>query len=594
MASEAQLNTLQQLYIAYFGRPAEPSGVTYWEGRIDAGMSLDDVANAFTTADEFVAAYGDDTAALVRAAYENALGREVESEEALNFWVNQLDSGAVTPADLMNSFFGTSDATDLAVLNNRTEVAKAYTAAAGANYDAAASKTLLASVDDTQASVDAALEQVGQVPAETPNEALENLQNAQETLDASVEAAAAADDDAPDADDAGYDSFIDAYTAADARAELGQAQTALFSAQSAALTAQQNLASARATTSDAKLDQNLATALNAVKDNAALQTLLQTRDAANARLAADIAADGSNQELLSELRAAIGSYVSAGGSLSVVVDSTSAETIGGLLDDLNTALTVSDPITTAEQTAIDGLVDTVGEYTGFAPAAGNATAQAIKAALDAVVQRDTLAEAADTAQTGVEDEAGLDAVQAAEEAIAARDLLIDANAQAQTTLENAETYFEQFSSLVEAIEAAEAGVQDAIDAFEELGFEAPITVDGPETGTVADDIFVVGSTDGSIAGFNALGDDLLYVGQGFSLVQLGDEVVADKAVGSASVLEVFVQQNGNDAVVYVENQAFNGSETDGDFNGTTITLVGVSADDLSFQNGFLTVADSVA
>lgn len=166
MASEAQLNTLQQLYIAYFGRPAEPAGVTYWEGRIDAGMTLDEVANSFTSADEFVAKYGDDTAALVRAAYQNALGREVESEAALAFWVEQLESGDVTPADLMNSFFGTSDATDLAVLNNRTEVAKAYTAAAGENYDAAASAALLTSVDDTQASVDAALEQVPGVPGE--------------------------------------------------------------------------------------------------------------------------------------------------------------------------------------------------------------------------------------------------------------------------------------------------------------------------------------------------------------------------------------------------------------------------------------------
>lgn len=166
MASEAQLNTLQQLYIAYFGRPAEPAGVTYWEGRIDAGMTLDEVANSFTSADEFVAKYGDDTAALVRAAYQNALGREVESEAALTFWVEQLESGDVTPADLMNSFFGTSDATDLAVLNNRTEVAKAYTAAAGENYDAAASAALLASVDDAQASVDAALEQVPGVPSE--------------------------------------------------------------------------------------------------------------------------------------------------------------------------------------------------------------------------------------------------------------------------------------------------------------------------------------------------------------------------------------------------------------------------------------------
>ncbi|RBA52997.1 hypothetical protein DQ403_20260 [Stutzerimonas zhaodongensis] len=268
MASEAQLNTLQQLYIAYFGRPAEPSGVTYWEGRIDAGTSLDDVANAFTTADEFVAAYGDDTAALVRAAYQNALGREVESDEALNFWVNQLDSGAVTPADLMNSFFGTSDATDLAVLNNRTEVAKAYTAAAGENYDAAASKTLLASVDDTQASVDAALEEIG---AEAPTEPspIEGLDAYQDAIEAQGEAEVA---------------FSDAVVAAKLEADVDNnddgvadafdpvANDYVLQAEQAELGARTDLNNARQTATDAKLQQNVTAAQTNVNEDDARYT----------------------------------------------------------------------------------------------------------------------------------------------------------------------------------------------------------------------------------------------------------------------------------------------------------------------------------
>lgn len=193
MATSAQLNTLQQLYIAYFGRPAEPAGFDWWVNRIDTeGLTLDQIANDFTSADEFVAAYGDDTAALVRAAYQNALGREVESEQALQFWVDQLESGAVTPAQLMNSFFGTDDANDRAVLENRTEVAAAYSQAVrdGATYDQAAASALLGSVDETQASVDAALEQVG-VPGEafTLTAGLEDLNAANAAKETFLESA---------------------------------------------------------------------------------------------------------------------------------------------------------------------------------------------------------------------------------------------------------------------------------------------------------------------------------------------------------------------------------------------------------------------
>lgn len=50
-----ETNTLiQQLYVAYYGRPADPNGLTYWATRLeDNGGDLGEVINAFATSTEF-------------------------------------------------------------------------------------------------------------------------------------------------------------------------------------------------------------------------------------------------------------------------------------------------------------------------------------------------------------------------------------------------------------------------------------------------------------------------------------------------------------------------------------------------------------
>lgn len=36
MAAATYFNQIQQLYIAYFGRPADPVGLTFWATQVDA------------------------------------------------------------------------------------------------------------------------------------------------------------------------------------------------------------------------------------------------------------------------------------------------------------------------------------------------------------------------------------------------------------------------------------------------------------------------------------------------------------------------------------------------------------------------------
>src|SRR5690606_18219423 len=139
---------------------------------------------------------------------------------------------------------------------------------------------------------------------------------------------------------------------------------------------------------------------------------------------------------------AIGEYVAAGGDLSAVVsiaaDPADNVTIGDLLVDLNDALTVSNPITTVEQEEIDDLVDAIGAYTDYTASPDSAAAKAVDAALDKVIQRDALTEAADAAQLAVEGAPALTDVVAAEAAITAREALIQADQNAQSDLADAE------------------------------------------------------------------------------------------------------------------------------------------------------------
>ncbi len=626
MASEAQLNTLQQLYIAYFGRPAEPSGVTYWEGRIDAGMSLDDVANAFTTADEFVAAYGDDTAALVRAAYENALGREVESEEALNFWVNQLDSGAVTPADLMNSFFGTSDATDLAVLNNRTEVAKAYTAAAGANYDAAASKTLLASVDDTQASVDAALEQVGgEAPVDNSEltEALVALQDAQTEEADALAAIALADnaneddgeavvvDDAATANVNELNNWVGAYTEVMAQAELARAETqvgtdevALLNAQSA-LRADRNEVGTSATVTngdyldgDRLTDANLTAALNEIRGDIAatagtatdVSALLNARTEAQSELAGDVAAEGTNRQIATELRAAIVAFAEAGGDLSAELVA-GGDKVSDLLADVNAALAVQEDDAVGGVDELIGTIDTAA-YTDLAPGP-NGTGTAVNSAITVIEERDALEDAVVQAQASLTATSlGRDLADV-EALIEARNEAIDLVAEEQEDLAASQQYFEELTALVEAYTSAGESVEDAAEALEALGVDNLVELAAASTaGTAGEgDLYLFSAENtGNVSLLNFEADDQLFIGEGFARVDLAaTDALATQRLGDASVLEVFFQQVGANTVINIEGQAFAGNQLS-TVDITSITLTGVSVEDVSFENGYVTVA----
>ncbi|MES2040909.1 MAG: DUF4214 domain-containing protein [Pseudomonadota bacterium] len=89
-------STIQTLYIAYFNRPADMAGLTYWEGQLDANkISLAGLAQSFSEQVEYKNVYfGKSTVDVVTALYKNLFDRSPDAA-GLVYWVQQIETKAV-------------------------------------------------------------------------------------------------------------------------------------------------------------------------------------------------------------------------------------------------------------------------------------------------------------------------------------------------------------------------------------------------------------------------------------------------------------------------------------------------------------------
>ena len=123
MAAQDYANVVQQLYVSYFGRPADYYGLQNFEQQLDAigapttfvgvqaavqadtaGTSaLSKLVNSFNSSAESAALYGTDNSQVgigkfVNAIYQNVLGRDAD-KGGFDYWVAQITSGTVTKAN---------------------------------------------------------------------------------------------------------------------------------------------------------------------------------------------------------------------------------------------------------------------------------------------------------------------------------------------------------------------------------------------------------------------------------------------------------------------------------------------------------------
>ena len=93
---------IQQLYIAYFGRPADSEGLKFWIDVADRlGMDLKTMSSYFQADQESQSLYGNKAnAALVDSVYNHVLGRAADAEGRA-FWIAALEENKISQSDFV-------------------------------------------------------------------------------------------------------------------------------------------------------------------------------------------------------------------------------------------------------------------------------------------------------------------------------------------------------------------------------------------------------------------------------------------------------------------------------------------------------------
>ena len=144
--ANATSSQLQQLYIAYFARPGDPTGLDYW---VKAGTTTKAFAANMYLQPEFMSVNGSlSIQEQINNIYQNLFFRDAD-EGGLNYWMQQIQTGKLVLASIANDLIyavnnstgGTEEeilqrAQDLDCLSNRTAAATAYTAEMKESTDA--------------------------------------------------------------------------------------------------------------------------------------------------------------------------------------------------------------------------------------------------------------------------------------------------------------------------------------------------------------------------------------------------------------------------------------------------------------------------
>jgi len=119
---------VQAAYVAFYGRPADPSGLAYWQGQLTAaGGNLNSIINSFGSSAESQALYGGQSVTQeVTSIYQQELNRAPDSA-GLSYWVQQISSGAVSSAAAALAIFNGATGSDQTTINNKLVVAEAFT-----------------------------------------------------------------------------------------------------------------------------------------------------------------------------------------------------------------------------------------------------------------------------------------------------------------------------------------------------------------------------------------------------------------------------------------------------------------------------------
>lgn len=173
--------TIQGVYVALFGRPADPTGLAYFNSVTNNGADLTQIGDLASTQEYQDRFAGQTPAQIVNSIYQSLFNRNAEVA-GLTFFVNGLVTGEFSINDIAIRILDGAQGTDRTVVDTKVAAADLYTDALdtteeiiaySGNAAAAAGRAFLQPVSTTvpdQAAVDAAVAAMvgpGGVPGDT-------------------------------------------------------------------------------------------------------------------------------------------------------------------------------------------------------------------------------------------------------------------------------------------------------------------------------------------------------------------------------------------------------------------------------------------
>jgi len=610
-ANKTNAQIVDTVYQNLFGRPAEDAGKAYWADLLDKGtvtidavvtavaqgaQSTDLVAynNKVTAAAAFTAAVDTDAE---KAGYTGADANKLAKAYLAGVTDNASLAAATAPAALNTSVAATvaaatpfSVAGALNTLNTANAAVTSYLT--GLKLDAAGvAAAQTTAVGDVAADLSDATS--ASLYASTTSQTVRDaLVTAQQSINAATLTAAQktlSDDNAAIAKVAGLTGSL---------STLSSAQTALKASQTLETSARADLVAKEAAFAvNNGGDAGTAAAVsgtNLVYTKGGAEVVLATIDVNGKATIAD-GVDASKFTGLTELITSFNAENTAAINVTKADANVDNAQLGvNLLDVADDAAGAVGTTGLTEKALIQAIADQINATTPKTVAAGaTPTVAQIQTELAVLKATDAGAYAAFKALVDAEADSGdafnpliakqttdTAAVKASSDAIA--DLAKDV-AALQTATANVNTL---------------AGLQATADAASKLltdkGYNV-VTLDAGHAasfGTSASDVFVTAKTDATIGAFGLQGADSLAVGKGFTLVQ--GAIGAKGVTANDAALEIFVSQNGGDAVLQFENHAYSSNVAGTAGEVFTITLTGVDATSLHLDSNGIISAGTAA
>ncbi|MGI4718360.1 MAG: DUF4214 domain-containing protein [Janthinobacterium lividum] len=116
-------------YLAYYGRPADPTGLAFWSQQLaNAGGDVGAIAQAFTTSEEATVRFGtSEASARITDIYQQLFDRAPDSE-GLAFWTNAIEQGHASMADVAILILQGAQREDATLAALRQQAAESFTA----------------------------------------------------------------------------------------------------------------------------------------------------------------------------------------------------------------------------------------------------------------------------------------------------------------------------------------------------------------------------------------------------------------------------------------------------------------------------------